>query len=315
MRNAFVQELLQSAQKNSNIMLLTADLGFSVFEEFEAALPKQYLNTGCAEANTMSMAAGLALSGKKVFVYSIVPFVTMRCFEQIRVDVCYHNVDVTIVGVGGGLAYGQLGPTHHAIEDIAILRSLPNMKVVCPADPVSTRQLIKQLIEQGGPSYLRLNRGGDLVLYPEDTHFEWGKAIQVNSGQDLTLITTGAMLQTGLEVVKRMSDYGISVALLDMHTVKPLDTSAILEALENTHGIITLEEHSILGGLGSAVAEIIAEHSKKQYLFKRLGIRDRFTKEVGKQDYLRKINHLNPQDITETLVTLWNEYEQKKHRA
>lgn len=312
MRKAFAQELLEQAKKNPNILLLSADLGFSVFEGFEAELPQQYLNTGCSETNTLSMAAGLALSGKKVFVYSIVPFITMRCFEQIRIDVCYHNVDVIIVGVGGGLAYGQLGCTHHAIEDIAILRSLPNMKVVCPGDPVESRLATRALVGVGGPAYLRLNRGGDPVIFEKEYRFVLGKAYTVMNGEDLAIVSTGALLQTAMNVSKQLKERGIYARVLSMPTVKPIDEKAIKQCLEATQGIVTLEEHNVLGGLGSAVAEVIAEQSKKPYLFHRIGIRDRFTKEVGGQDYLRRVNGLDSEHIFATIHALWRKHSMRK---
>lgn len=303
MRNAFAHTLLEYARQNSDLLLLTADLGFSVFEDFEAELPAQYLNTGCAEANTAGMAAGLALSGKKIFIYSIVPFITMRCFEQIRVDICYHNLDVTVVGVGGGLAYGQLGPTHHSIEDIALMRSLPNMKVVCPGDPIEARLATQALLKAGGPSYLRLNRGGDPVMHdpanPPD--FRLGKALKLREGKDIALITTSAMLGSTLEVADRLAAQGISAAVFQMHTVKPLDEAAVLEAARNARAMVTIEEHSIIGGLGSAVAEILCEHAPHVPL-KRLGIRDRFTKEVGRQDHLRHVNGLDVETIVKTIT-------------
>lgn len=301
MRNAFATELLSAAEKNSDIILLTADLGFSVFEKFEEKLPKQYLNTGCSEANTISMAAGLAMAEKKVFVYSIVPFITMRCFEQIRIDLCYHNLDVTVVGVGGGLAYGQLGPTHHAIEDIAIMRALPNMKVLCPADPVESTLLTRALVKSGGPAYLRLNRGGDTVIHanPEklERNFAIGKAIFFKKGTQMTLITTGAMLKTTLQVAEMLEKKDISTAVLHFPTIKPLDKTAILKALNNTSHLVTIEEHNLIGGLGSAVAEILAENAATLYHFHRFAIPDRFTKEVGNQEYLRAVNHLDAESI------------------
>lgn len=301
MRNAFAQELLEQARKNPNLLLLTADLGFSVFEAFEAELPKQYLNTGCAEANTAGMAAGLAMSGKKVFIYSIVPFITMRCFEQIRVDICYHNVDVTVVGVGGGLAYGQLGPTHHSIEDVSLMRSLPNMKVVCPSDPIESRLATRALVEKGGPSYLRLNRGGDTVIHNDDLQFEWGRAVRLREGKDITLISTGGMLGVTLEVATQLESHSIQATVLNMHTIKPIDKEAIMKVVDQTAHVVTIEEHSIIGGLGSAVAEVIAEYGKP-VKFKRLGILDRFTKEVGRQDYLRQINGLDIENLTELIL-------------
>lgn len=282
--------------------MLTADLGFSVFEDFEAARPKQYLNTGCSEANTVSMAAGLALSGKRVFVYSIIPFITMRCFEQVRVDMCMHKADVTLVGVGGGLAYGQLGPTHHAIEDISIMRSLPEMTVICPGDPVEARLATEALLKHKGPAYLRFNRSRDTIVHESDPVFEIGKAIQVRDGKDLTLVSTGGLLPTAVEAAEILSKSGKSVRVLSMHTVKPLDTDAIDDAIQDTGHIFSLEEHNVIGGLGSAIAEHISESSQALKAFKRFAIQDKFTKTSGSQNDLRELHGLTAPQIASVIL-------------
>lgn len=302
MRKHFADELLKHAKENPMLLLLTADLGFSVFEPFEEALPNQYLNTGCAEANTLSMAAGLALSGKKVVVYSIIPFITMRCFEQIRNDVCMHNADVTIVGVGGGLAYGQLGPTHHAVEDIALMRALPCMTVVCPGDPIEVRLATRALINLGGPAYLRLNKKGESIFHKEDISFEIGKAITLRKGKDVTLLSTGAILSEAVQVADKLKKENVSATVISMHTVKPLDIGAIDQAIARTHYLFTLEEHSIIGGLGSAVGEYISEQNKHPKGFYRFGIQDRFTKISGDQNELREFNGLSSSQITQEIL-------------
>jgi transketolase len=304
MRIFFTEELLKQAKQNSNIILLTADLGFSVFEEFASILPKQYLNTGCSEANTVSMAAGLALSGKKVFIYSIVPFITMRCFEQIRVDVCMHQADVTLVGVGGGLAYGQLGPTHHAIEDIAILRALPNMYVICPGDPMESRLATRALIQARGPAYLRLNKKNDPQVHLHEFSFEIGKAIFLRNGKDVTLISTGSMLPRAIEVATLLEKKNITTTVLSMLTVKPLDTEALGRAVKTTSAFFTLEEHSVIGGLGGAVAEYLSESPIRPRVFHRFGIQDRFTRECGDPLYLHRIHGLTAEQITDSIVKL-----------
>ena len=173
MRNTVINHILEAAKKDSSIILMTADLGYSVMEKFIEELPKQFINIGIAEQNMIGVAAGLALAGKKVFVYTIAPFATMRCFEQIRVDVCYQNLDVTIIGVGGGYAYGTLGTTHYALEDLAVMRALPNMKVMCPADPQEAALVANKAIQVGGPNYIRLNRGGEENIHnkPKDNFF------------------------------------------------------------------------------------------------------------------------------------------------
>ena len=186
MRNTIINEIHNAARLNKNIFFLTADLGFSVVEKFAAELPEQFINVGIAEQNMIGVAAGLALAGKKVFVYSIIPFATMRCFEQIRIDVCYQNLDVTIIGVGGGYAYGSAGSTHFALEDLAIMRSLPNMKIVCPADPHEASALGKQIIDGSGPWYIRLNKGGEKIITGHTTPVI-GKGSVIKPGNEATI--------------------------------------------------------------------------------------------------------------------------------
>lgn len=301
MRNQFTAELLQHAKKDPNILLLTADLGFSVFESFAEALPKQYLNTGIAEANTISMAAGMALSGKKVFIYSIVPFLTMRAFEQVRNDVCLHNADVTIVGVGGGLAYGQLGPTHHSIEDIAIMRALPNMRVICPGDPEESRQATRELVQTSGPAYLRFNKRGE-PLFTEGMPFKIGEATKLKEGKDITLVSTGGILGVTMDVAEQLEKQGLSCAVLSMHTVKPLDMEALENAVATTSNLFTIEEHSRIGGLGGAVAEWVSEQKTSPDTFYRFGIDDQFTKTGGDQAHLRKLHGLSAPQIAKTIL-------------
>ena len=294
MRNAFLNTLVQQAEKDQNIFLITNDLGFSVLEPFEEKFPDRYLNIGVAEANMIGVAAGLALSGKKVFVYSIVPFITMRCFEQIRNDICSANLSVVLVGVGGGLSYGTAGLTHHSLNDIAIMRTLSNMTVLCPGDPAETRAALMSLKAHEGPVYLRLGKGNDPVVHDSVPNFTIGKAIPITDGQDITLIATGNMLYDAKETTRILNEAGLSCRLLSMPSVKPIDEEAILNAAKETKAIFTIEEHSIIGGLGGAVAEFLGEHSASKILFRRIGFPDQFCKEIGSQKYLREKNGLSP---------------------
>jgi len=250
-------------------------------------LPRQFVNAGVAEQNMTGLAAGMALSGKIVFTYSIANFPVLRCLEQIRNDVCYHNANVKIVAVGGGMAYGALGMTHHATEDIAIIRALPNILIVAPNDPVEARLATKAVAEHPGPCYLRLGRAGESIVHTSDIAFELGKAITVLEGTDLTIIVTGGLLQNALSAAESLTRKGIRPRVLSMHTVKPLDNAAILAAARETEAIFTVEEHSIVGGLGGAVAELLAEQDQ-QVKFKRIGLDNAFASKVGDQDYLRR---------------------------
>jgi transketolase len=286
MRTTFINTLLELARNDERVFVITPDLGFSVLERFIEEFPNRFLNVGIAEQNAIGVAAGLAMSGKVVYVYSIIPFVTMRCFEQVRVDVAYMNTNVRLVGVGAGLSYGPQGATHHSLEDIAIMRALPNMTVCCPGDPVEVKQIVTQSLNYEGPMYIRLGKNGEPVLHPDGTTFQIGQAIDMSPGNDAYLISTSNTLELADSWVKRMATQGISVGLVSVPTVKPLDLDKILSILKQGKPVATLEEHSISGGLGTAVAEVIAE-SCQAVKFKRFGLPDKYCHHVGDQNYLR----------------------------
>ena|SRR5579872_1827242 len=255
MRAAFIRGLTAAARHDPRILLLTADLGYKIFDEFHREFPGRFFNVGVAEANMIGVAAGLAMGGMRPFVYSIAPFATLRCLEHIRNDVCYHNLPVTIVGVGGGYSYGPNGPTHHALEDIAVMRVLPKMTVVCPGDPVEAELAVHAVARQNGPAYLRLGRAGDPVVHREPPQFQIGQAIVLREGEDCTLISTGNTLPVAVEAADRLRAHSTNCRVLSMHTVKPLDDAALRLCARQTGAIFTIEEHSRIGGLGSAVAE------------------------------------------------------------
>ena len=304
MRGGFFRALLKLAEKDERIQLVVGDLGFGVVEPFIERLPKQFLNSGVAEQNMTGIAAGLALSGKIVFTYSIGNFPTLRCLEQIRNDICYHNADVKVVAVGGGFAYGALGMTHHATEDLAILRALPGMTVIAPGDPIEAEEATRAIAARPGPCYLRLGRAGEKIVHQGPIEFEIGKAIVVRNGEDVTLISTGGMLETAVEVADILMREGIHARVLSMHTVKPLDSEAILSAASETRGIVTLEEHTVLGGLGSAVAELLAEEHNLHVPFKRIGLPPGFASCIGSQEYLRSCYGLSPNTIRQSLESV-----------
>jgi len=297
MRGAFFRALLELAEEDERVHLVVGDLGFGVVEEFARRFPRRFLNAGVAEQNMTGIAAGLALSGKIVFTYSIANFPILRCLEQVRNDVCYHNANVKIVAVGGGLAYGALGATHHATEDLAILRSLPRMIVVAPGDPVETAAATRAVTSHAGPCYLRLGRAGEAKIHPAQINFVLGKAIELRQGRDLTLISTGGMLGTATEVADMLQYSGVQARLLSMHTVRPLDTAAIESAVRETGAIFTLEEHSVVGGLGGAVAEFLAETWETPVAFKRFGLPSEFSSFVGSQEYIRNRHGLSAKAV------------------
>lgn len=301
MRTAFIETLTQLAEKDSRINLVVGDLGFGVVVDFAERFPNQFLNAGVAEQNMTGVAAGMALCGKVVFTYSIANFPTLRCVEQIRNDVCYHNANVKIVSVGGGLAYGAVGVTHHATEDIAILRALPNMTVVAPGDPVEAGLATAAVVAHPGPCYLRLGRAGEPTVHRADVEFQLGRAITIRDGGDVTLIAAGGMLHNAVEVAERLSAQGIRARVLSMHTIKPLDVEAVVAAARETAAIVTLEEHSVVGGLGSAVIEALVDSGVLDIPVKRIGLPDRFTSEVGNQEHLLDVNALSVGKILETV--------------
>jgi len=291
-RDAFAAELHEIAASDPSVLLLVGDIGFQVFDSFVEDYPGRFINMGVAEANMIGAAAGLSLGGKKPIVYTIVPFLTMRAFEQIRNDICIQKQPVKIVGVGGGLAYGNMGPTHHSIVDMGILRTLPNMTVISPCDPVESRKAFRATYEHDGPVYLRLGRNGEPTLHTEGFKFEIGRALQMRPGTDATIISTGAVTKIALDAAESLSADGISVRVLNIHTLKPIDAEAIVTAAHETRALVTIEEHNIIGGLGSAVSEVIAENGTP-LPFKRIGIPDTFTYGVGSQNH-----HLASHGIT-----------------
>ena len=304
MRTAFIEALTRCAERDRRITLVVGDLGYGVVGEFARRFPDQFLNAGVAEQNMTGLAAGMALCGKIVFTYSIANFPTLRCLEQIRNDVCYHRADVKVVSVGGGLGYGALGMSHHATEDLAILRALPGMTVLSPGDPIETACAVEAVARTPGPCYLRLGKGGEPAVHPARPDFEVGKALVVREGTDLTVIATGGMLAVAANAADALAREGVSARVLSIHTIKPLDVGAILDASETTPVLATLEEHSILGGLGGAVAEVLAESDLPRVAFRRIGLPSAYAKEVGDRDGLRRIHGLDEAGVLATLRDL-----------
>jgi len=295
--------LTEMAAENQDICLITGDLGFGVFTNFKERFPYQYINAGVAEQNMLGIATGLALTGKTIFAYSIGNFPTLRCLEQIRNDACYHDANVKIVTVGGGFSYGSLGISHHATEDISIMRSLPNITVVCPGDRWEAARATAALAQLPGTCYLRLDKS-----YAPDTNesnevFNVGKARKIVEGSDATLIATGGILSEALIAAEELRNREIKCRVISMHTIKPLDEAALHAACHETAGIITIEENTIDGGLGSAVAETCLENGERPGFFHRIGLRAGFSCIVGSQAYLRKQYGMDAASIASTVET------------
>ena len=302
MRTAFINELFDLAKQDPRIVLLVGDLGFGVVTPFMEQLPGQFLNAGVAEQNMTGMAAGMALSGKIALTYSIANFPTLRCLEQVRNDVCYHNANVKVVSVGGGFTYGAMGATHHAVEDLAVMRALPGLVVVAPGDPIEARAATRAVIEYSGPCYVRLGKAGEPVVHPSSINFELGKAILLRQGRDATLISIGGILQNTVRAAERLAKKGIETRVLSMHTLKPLDVAAVLAAARDTEAIFTIEEHSILGGLGTAVAEVLAEAEGIKAPLKRIGVPPAFSPHIGSQEYMQQCHGLTDEAIALTVA-------------
>ena len=304
MRDNFVRQLSELARSDPRVFLMTADLGFRVLDAFGADFPKQYLNVGIAEQNMIGLATGMALDGRIVFTYSIGNFSTLRCLEQIRNDACYHRANVKVVAVGGGFSYGPLGISHHATEDLAIMRALPDMTVVAPGDQWETREATKALVERSGAAYLRLDKSSAPATARPGETFAIGKARKVREGSDITLAATGGILGAALEAADSLVEQGIACRVLSVHTIKPFDTDAILRACKETGGIVTVEEHTIDGGLGSIVAETCLEAGVIPQFFRRIGLRAGFSSIVGGQEYLRHVYGMDAASIAKAVAEL-----------
>ena len=299
MRDTFVKTLLEIAKKDKNVYIVTGDLGFGVLRPFWEELPDQIINAGIAEQNMTSIAAGLALQGKIVYTYSIGNFPTLRCIEQIRNDCAYHDANVKVVCVGGGFVYGSLGMSHHATEDIAIMRALPNVTVVAPGDLVEAACATKAIYETPGTCYLRLGRGGEKHIHENIENFEIGKAIKIQDGEKIAIFSTGAIFDEVDEACKTLSEEGIKPIVYTFPTVKPIDKDVILECAREYDTIITVEEHNLSGGFGSAVAEVLSEESNLKAKLVRVALDDRYSCIVGSQKYLRQQYAIDSKAIIE----------------
>ena len=311
MRDTFVRTLIEEAKNNENIELITGDLGFGVLKPFFEQLPNQFTNAGIAEQSMTGIAAGMALCGKTVFTYSIGNFPTLRCIEQIRNDCAYHHANVKIICVGGGFAYGSLGMSHQATEDIAIMRSLPEVTVVCPGDLVEAAEATKAIANMPGTVYLRLGRGGEKRIHDKIDNFQIGKAIKIQDAKKdcnkkIALFSTGAILDEATEAVKMLEEAGIGVEEYSFHTVKPIDKNVIIDCASRYDYIVIIEEHNIIGGFASAVSEVLSDSDQKARLIK-IGLNDEYCSKVGNQKYLRKEYDMTAEKIISKIKGILND--------
>ncbi len=293
MRNAFADEITKLGKEDPRVLLLVGDIGNRLFDRYKESQSERFFNCGIAEANMISVAAGLALNGFRPICYTITPFITARCLEQIRVDVCYHEAPVIIVGVGSGLSYANNLATHHSCEDVAMLRALPGLSIVAPGDPYEVRAALGAALQQNQPTYLRLGKKGEPMVHPTIPKLTIGEAIPMRSGSKVALLSTGTMLPSALSVAEELSQGGIDTAVWSFHTIKPLDAKTLKHTLSTFKLVVTLEEHSHLGGLGSAITEWASDFGPYDARILRLGTSDRFLHEGGEQEHARALYGLD----------------------
>lgn len=288
MRNAFADEVLCLARQDPRVVLLSADIGNRLFDKLKAEFPDRFYNCGVAEANMVGVAAGLAQSGLRPICYTIAPFVTYRCMEQIRVDLCYHHLPVTIVGTGSGLSYAGLGATHHSCEEMGMLRLLPNLKVAAPADGPELRALLRSALNQEDPVYLRIGKKGEPQIHQTTPDFELGRAFPFSQGSEVCILSIGTVLPIAIETAELLNKAGVSTGVVSYHTLKPLDRQLLAEVFSRYRIVATLEEHSVLGGLGGSVAEWLSDHPDLHGRLVRFGTPDEFLHLTCEQDEARE---------------------------
>lgn len=306
MRDAFFDSLYKIAKDDPRVILITSDTGAICHNNFRKDLKHQYLNVGIAEQNLVGVAAGLAMAGKIIYIYAIVPFVTMRCYEQIRIDLCYMNLPVTIVSIGAGYDYSTLGPTHHGTEDIALMRVLPGMTIFSPSDSIMSYAIAGISYKLPGPKYIRLDRTGFPLIY-KDKKEDFLKGMTIlRRGGDICIVATGRMTYRALEVAKRLSAQSIQASVVDLHRIKPLNKDLLFEIVSKSSRIVTLEEHFITGGIGSIIAEMLIDEGSGIKL-KRFGIPNQFCRRCGDREYLQDLVELSLGGLTKSLVKWVND--------
>jgi len=306
-RSAFLSTLLDVAVVDPRVELIVGDLGFGVIEPFRDRFEDRFLNVGVAEQNMTGIATGLALTGSVVFTYSIANFATMRCLEQLRNDACYHDANVKVVAVGGGLAYGNLGISHHATEDLAMLRVMPRLRVAAPGDPAEASAITRIAAATDGPFYLRLGKANETAIHAEVPALEPGTSVPVLDGDDVAILVTGALLPTGVRAGELLQSSGISARVISMPWIEPLDIDTVRTAGANYDLVVTLEEHSICGGLGGAVAEVLCEMPSRARQL-RVGLPPTFTSIVGTQEHLRQRYGLDPESVASRIAAALKEH-------
>lgn len=287
MKKTFFDCIFEIAQKHPEFIFIKGDTAY--IPDYQAAFPNQYLDVGIAEQNMVGVAAGMALEGKIPFTYSIINFATMRCLEQIRNDIAYHNLNVKIVSCGQGFDYGPLGATHHATEDISIMRAIPGMKIFNPCDPVETRACVYAAFQSLGPCFIRNGHGGEAILHKGGIdNFEIGKAYPLMDGDEIVICASGSIAYEALEAGRKLRADGYDVGVYSFPTIKPIDKEFLSRVLETARLVVSVEEHTVVGGFGSAVAEVVAEIYAHKARFRRIGVKDTFAHVIGSREYLKE---------------------------
>lgn len=304
MRNVFADEMLSLVRQDPRVVLLSADIGNRLFDKFKAEVPDRFYNCGVAEANMIGVAAGLAQSGLRPFCYTITPFITYRCMEQIRVDLCYHHLPVTVVGTGSGLSYASLGGTHHSCEEMGMLRLLPGLAVGGPADALELRALLRDSLNQDGPVYLRIGKKGEPQMHADVPALKFGQAMTLREGTDACILSIGTVLPVATAAAEQLAASGVSTRVVTFPTLKPLDDTCLREVFSTFKVVATLEEHSILGGLGGSVAEWKADHPELKGRLVRIGTPDEFLHLTCEQEEAREHYGLTAAAVAERIETL-----------
>jgi transketolase len=300
MRQTCINMVYELAKQDPRVVFVGSDLGVGTLKQFKAEMPDRYYMEGVSEQAIVGLCAGLAMEGKVVYFNTIATFITRRCYEQVVIDLCLHNVPVRLIGSGGGMVYAPLGPTHLAIEDIAIFRALPNMTVVAPADANEMRRFMNVSVNHPGPIYIRLGKGGDPIVTSDEQQFAIGKTYRLRDGDDALILSTGIGAKTALDAAATLPGVGV----IHVPTIKPLDADAILAAVAKAKVVVTIEEHTLPGGFGSAIAELILEAGLKPR-FKRIGIPDVFPDQYGSQASLMERYNITANNLTRTIQGLW----------
>ncbi len=305
MRKTCLNEIYGLARKDKRVLFFGSDIGAGTLADFQKEFPERYFMEGVSEANIIGVMSGLAMNGKIPYLNTIAVFLTRRCYEQLLLDAAMHKLKVRIIGSGGGVVYAPLGPTHIAFEDIALMRTIPNMTIVAPCDAEEMKRLMPLTLEYEGPMYIRLGKGGEPVVSSPDNSFVIGKAVPMRCGNDAVIITTGIVLKLALEAAETLTKSGIDTGVLHVHTVKPLDNDAILGVSGRVKAVVTVEEHSAIGGLGSAVADIIAgANFAEPKKFAKISLPDVFPSLYGSQDFIMQSYGITAEKVVSTINTL-----------